>query len=124
MSRILWWVVGIPVGVVLVALAVANRHPVLVSLDPFRPEAPALAFEAPLFIAFFATLMVGVVLGGAAVWMSQGRYRRTLRRQRAELDRLRYDRDQLARDAKLGRSAALPASNALALVAPASRRAA
>ncbi|WP_407049146.1 DUF1049 domain-containing protein [Methyloraptor flagellatus] len=71
MSRLLWWIVGVPVGIVLVALAVANRKPVVVSLDPFNAAAPALALPVPLFLLVFGALILGVVLGGVAAWASQ-----------------------------------------------------
>lgn len=111
MSRLLWWVIGVPVGIVLVALAVANRAPVRLSLDPFRPDAPALSVELPLFLIFFAVLMLGVVIGGAAVWFNQGRHRRAERRLRHEAERLRADREAtVERDREARRSAmALPA---------------
>ena len=107
MSRFLWWLVGIPVGIVLVALAVANRAPVRLSLDPFRPDAPALAVDVPLYLLFFAVLMVGVVIGGAAVWFGQGRHRRAERRLRAEAERLRVERETAAEREREARRAAL-----------------
>jgi uncharacterized integral membrane protein len=107
MSRILWWIVGVPVGIVLVTLAVANRKSVTVSLDPFQPDAPALSFDMPLFLVFFIVLMIGVVLGGAAVWLNQGRHRRAERRWREEADRLRWERERNQQREKEARRAAL-----------------
>lgn len=40
MKRILTWLLALPIGVVVVALAVANRRPVTLSLDPFKPDDP------------------------------------------------------------------------------------
>ncbi|MCW1842155.1 lipopolysaccharide assembly protein LapA domain-containing protein [Prosthecomicrobium hirschii] len=110
MSRILWWLVGVPVGIVLVALAVANRAPVKLSLDPFRPDAPALSVELPLYLIFFAVLMIGVVIGGVAVWLNQGRHRRSERRLRAETERLLGEREASAERDREARRAALALS--------------
>lgn len=118
MARFLWWIIGIPVGVVLVALAVANRRPVTVAFNPFEAD-PVLTASLPLYALVFGTLMAGVVLGGLAVWTNQRRYRRASRRWREEADRLRYEREreeQKARDVRRAQLAALPS--------PDSRRAA
>jgi uncharacterized integral membrane protein len=78
------------VAVVLLFFAFANRQSVSVSFDPFATgDSPAFAIAAPLFLVLMATLIVGVAVGGAAVWLSQGRFRRAARRHRAEVERLR-----------------------------------
>lgn len=81
----------LPLTVVIILLSVANRTPVLVSLDPFSGAAPLVAFTAPLFVIVLATAVVGVVLGGLAVWWSQGRYRRAARQRARELDRVKAE---------------------------------
>lgn len=69
------WFVRIPIMVVsavlVIAFAIANRKPVLVSLDPFSLETPAIGLQMPLWIALFCTLMAGILLGGAATWTAQ-----------------------------------------------------
>lgn len=120
MSRLLWWIVGVPVGIVLVALAVANRKPVIVSLDPFNVAAPALALPVPLFLLVFGALILGVVLGGVAAWASQRGARRDRRLFRAEASRLRDERDRLRAEAEA--QAARAVGTGLALPGP--RRAA
>lgn len=84
MRRILSIVILVPLTLALVALAVANRHPVSLVLDPF---AGSLEVALPVFALVFAALIVGVVLGGAAVWFSQGRYRKAARRSSREARR-------------------------------------
>jgi uncharacterized integral membrane protein len=115
MLRFLWWLVAVPVGIAAVALAVANRRPVALALDPFAtdPFAPGAALPAihlPFYLLIFGVLVVGVLVGGVAAWMSEGRNRRELRRWRAEARRLEVD--LAARDAALreqgAREAALP----------------
>ncbi|WP_454914729.1 lipopolysaccharide assembly protein LapA domain-containing protein [Xanthobacter sediminis] len=82
MTRVLSLLIGLPVSVLVIALAVANRREVLVSLDPFSPNAPVLAATMPLYVVIFGALIVGVILGGAVTWVRQGRFRREARRAR------------------------------------------
>jgi uncharacterized integral membrane protein len=97
-NRVLTWLLAVPVGVVLVALAVANRRPIVLSLDPFRPDAPAFSVTAPLFLLVFGALILGVLLGGVTVWWRQGVHRRVARARRREVDRLTAENDRLAAD--------------------------
>ena len=50
-------------------IAVANRAPIRLSLDPFSDAHPALVFEMPLYLLLFAVLLLGVCLGGLAVML-------------------------------------------------------
>jgi uncharacterized integral membrane protein len=77
----------IPIVVVAVAIAVANRHRVTFSLDPFAEANPALSIDLPLFWLLFAALVLGVLLGGVATWLRQGKWRKAARRDHAELER-------------------------------------
>jgi hypothetical protein len=80
-----------PIAILVVLLAVANRGPVTVSLDPFSREAPEIAFTLPLFALVFLAVMLGVVIGGVAAWLTQGKHRRGERLYRREARRLRAD---------------------------------
>ena len=93
MKRVFRWLVFVPVAVILVAFSIANRAWVTVSLDPFRPDNPVLSFTAPLFWVLFVVLAIGILVGGAAAWLRQGKWRRAAR----EAERLR--RDAMARRA-------------------------
>ncbi len=88
MKRLLEVLILLPLAVIGLALAVANRHAVTVSFDPFAATA-AGAIEAPLFVVLIVALIVGVLLGGFFTWLSQGKHRRALRDVRAEAARLR-----------------------------------
>ena len=94
LRRIVWLLIALPAGLLLVTLAVVNRHEVRLVLDPL-----VLPFYAYLFVV----LLLGVVLGGTAVWVTQGRWRRSARmhgksaaRWHAEADRLTRERDAQA----------------------------
>lgn len=88
MKRFLEVLILLPLSIIGLALAVANRHAVTVSFDPFTSTA-AGAIEVPLFVALIAAIVVGVFLGGFFTWLSQGKHRRALRESRAEAARLR-----------------------------------
>lgn len=124
LSRILSWVVAVPIGVVVVALSVANRKPILVSLDPFRPQDPAVAVSVPLFVLVLGALVLGILLGGATVWWRQGVHRRAARVGRREVARLENERDRLAGDLAARAEAAPADLAALPAPGPSPRRAA
>ena len=90
MARFFKILIALPVAVVLVALAIANRQVVTVSFDPFvDPAASAAVVTAPLFVLLFLALIVGTFLGGVASWLRQGVNRRRARHARDEAQRLR-----------------------------------
>jgi uncharacterized integral membrane protein len=85
MKRALQLIVLVPLIVIGLALAVANRSNVIVSFDPFSSDA-AGQIQAPLFVVLILAVMFGVLLGGLATWLSQGKYRRALRDERRRHD--------------------------------------
>jgi len=95
--RLLNWFVLLPLGVVIVLFAIANRVHVTVSFDPFPGETSALAFSAPLFIVIFAALILGVVIGGLVSLARQWRLWRTARAAETELARARAELESLRR---------------------------
>jgi uncharacterized integral membrane protein len=92
MVRFLKLVLIAPFAILFLIFAFANRHMVTVSFDPFASgDVPAVAIEAPLFVALTLAMMIGVVAGGAATWLAQGKYRRAARQSRAEADKWRAE---------------------------------
>lgn len=88
--------VVLPLAVLIVLFAVANRHPVLVSLDPFPGndiQGPQLT--APLFLLLFLAGALGVLAGGMTVWFRQGRFRKQAREARAEATEMRGQAEDL-----------------------------
>ena len=84
LRRLFNLVVLLPLAVVFVIFAVANRHIVVVSFDPFNSADPSLSIGLPLFLVIILSAIAGVVAGGAATWLKQGRWRRAARRHEAE----------------------------------------
>ena len=89
MRKFLNAVVLIPLGVIFVVFAVANRHIVTVSFDPFNSNDPALGISLPLFAVIIAVAILGVVAGGAATWFGQRRWRRAARLHEADAREMR-----------------------------------
>jgi uncharacterized integral membrane protein len=85
----------VPIAILVVAFAVANRRPVVVSLDPFDPARPAFAFAVPLFELLLAGVVGGVVIGGVAAWLRQSKWRRAARLAQARASELGAELDQM-----------------------------
>ncbi len=85
----------LPVAIVVVLFAVANRAPVQISFDPFTRPEPLLSITLPLFAVIFAAVALGVVIGGVASWLAQGKHRRAERRFKREARHLRREADRL-----------------------------
>jgi uncharacterized integral membrane protein len=79
----------VPLAIVIIAFAVANRQIVTVSLDPFSANEPAASLTLPLFALIVLLLIIGVLIGGLAAWLRQGKWRHTARRLERELRELR-----------------------------------
>jgi uncharacterized integral membrane protein len=94
-------IILVPLAIVIIAFAVANRQIVTVSLDPFSAEHPAASLTLPLFALVFVLLVVGVLIGGIAAWLRQSKWRRTARRLEREIEDLHLQIEALKRTAGL-----------------------
>jgi len=99
----------LPLAIVLILLSVANRQVVSFSLDPLNADAPAIAFQLPLFVFLFLAVIVGMIIGSSLTWISQGKHRRALREKS-------YEANQLSRENKQAEKA--EASNQNSEIAP------
>ncbi|MEA2859005.1 MAG: hypothetical protein QOC72_1044 [Methylobacteriaceae bacterium] len=89
----------VPIAIVLLMFAFANRHLVTVSFDPFAGnDVAGPAITAPLFILLILAIGVGVILGGLASWFKQAKLKRALREARAEADEARIEAARLRRE--------------------------
>jgi uncharacterized integral membrane protein len=91
----------VPLAVVIIAFAVANRQIVTVSFDPFSAERPAASLTLPLFALIIVLLVIGVLVGGTATWLRQAKWRRTARRLEREVADLRIEVDTMKRTASV-----------------------
>ena len=109
MKKIFTVLIALPAALILVSLALANRTPTRMALNPFRPEDSMLSITMPLYAYLLLALIAGVALGGVATWFNQGQWRRTARnrthearRWQSETERLVRERDDMVGAAKDG----------------------
>lgn len=103
-------VVFVPLGVLLIVLSVANRQTATLALNPFNPADSVLSISAPFFVFLFLAVIIGLVLGAAVTWFTQGKYRRRARNEANEA--LKWHREaemQRGQAEKLATQASLPA---------------
>jgi uncharacterized integral membrane protein len=74
----------IPLGLIFIVFAVANRHLVTVSFDPFNSINPGVAVTMPLFAVIILVAILGVAAGGSATWFRQRHWRRAARQHEAD----------------------------------------
>jgi uncharacterized integral membrane protein len=93
-SKLLYWLIALPIGLILIVFSVSNRGGVVVSFSPLPFE-----MSIPLFLLVFAVFVVGVLVGGLLGWMGGHGARRRARERKhriAELERtLRQAEDDL-----------------------------
>lgn len=93
----------LPLAILFVVFAVANRHIVTLSFDPFNSSDPALGVSLPLFVVIIAVAMFGVIAGGVATWFGQRHWRRAARLHEADA---RHARAELAAERERALAAA------------------
>jgi uncharacterized integral membrane protein len=94
----------LPTAIFIIILAAANRDMVKFSLDPTPNPAPEWAVNVPLFLLLFSALLLGILIGGMASWLNQGKHRKAERKYRKEADEWRGQFERL-------KSASLMSSN-------------
>jgi uncharacterized integral membrane protein len=95
LSKLVFWLVLVPLAIIILMFAVANREIVTVSFDPFNATAPAASVSVPLFVLIFVLVILGVIVGGVAAWLRQSGYRRAARQRDAEVSALRREIETL-----------------------------
>ncbi|HUR44054.1 MAG TPA: LapA family protein [Aestuariivirga sp.] len=95
--RLFNWIVGLPVAIIVVAFAIANRERVVLSLDPFSSE-PYASITTPLWGVLFGGIFIGLLAGWVAAWFAHGKWRRATREARVELLRSQQEHEQLKRE--------------------------
>jgi uncharacterized integral membrane protein len=121
--KVLTIVIAVPLAAIIIAFAVANRQSVTVSFDPFSSADPAYAATLPLFAVVMLVLIFGVVVGGVAAWIRQGKWRRAARQLEAENRNLRSDLDDARRRAAVVAEPASAAPPATTFFDPTARAA-
>jgi uncharacterized integral membrane protein len=96
-GKIVTALIVVPLAVIIIAFAVANRQMVTVSFDPTSSTNPAYAATVPLFVLIFIVIIVGVVIGGIAAWLRQSPWRRTARKLDADVRALHDELEAIRR---------------------------
>ena len=90
----------VPLALIILFFAMANRMPVQIGLDPFlAPGETGPSFEAPLFLVVLASMALGVLAGGASTWVSHLPVRRAAKVARAEVKKTKVEIDKLRQQA-------------------------
>jgi uncharacterized integral membrane protein len=106
MKSILRIIVFVPLGLIILFFAMANRGSVKISLDPFPgADLSGPSFEAPLFLIVLASMALGVLAGGVSSWLGHMPVRRAAKVARVDARKAR-DEAELLRQAAM---ASLPA---------------
>lgn len=83
MKRIVGWTLAVIVAFFVVALTLANRQLVRLSLDPFAGPEAFWSIERPLYEVAFGAFLIGLLIGAAAQWFASGRHRQAARHHRS-----------------------------------------
>ena len=74
MIRFLFWLIVLPLAVLMALFGIRNSQIASLDLDPFP-----YTLELPLFAVVLGAVFVGVVVGSVSAWLGQGRWRRQAR---------------------------------------------
>ncbi len=132
-KRIIALLILLPVAIIIVALALANRQPITLAV-PNLDGSVLMSAQAPLFAILFAVLFLGMIIGSLGTWVRQSKHRKAARENSVEATKAGFEArkqreraDELAQD-KITTADDRPAVNAraaaLGLPAPTPRKAA
>jgi uncharacterized membrane protein YciS (DUF1049 family) len=107
LRRILRWVIWLPVAIIVISFAVANRQWTRLSLDPFSSTSPFLTIEMPLWLLFIVGVFIGLIVGWMMCWFAQGRHRKLARDRAKDIVRLQSELETVKDPAAVSRSTEL-----------------
>jgi len=110
LNRLVVVLVLVPIAIILIAFAVANRAPVAATFDPFNPGNPALTVAWPMFVFLFIAFALGLVIGGAATWIGQSRYRKLAKQRGIEAEALKQSQARMLKTVPQQTSLTRPAA--------------
>lgn len=106
--RHLSWIITVPLLVIAVVFAVANRKTVAIDLWPLP-----VTLEPPFYLVVLVAVFVGFLAGGVVVWLSGGRRRRRARELRFRNEELERELAHLRRRLERAEEAATEAGERL-----------
>ncbi|MCC2096402.1 MAG: LapA family protein [Hyphomicrobiales bacterium] len=119
MKTILKWLLLLPVAAAIIVFSIYNRHAVDVVVDPSGIVFAGMKIALPLYIVVFAAMVIGVIAGGVASWLKQGKHRKAAREARSEARKTQAEAERLR-----SQVAALPATESSITAAYTGRNAA
>lgn len=93
--RVLGWLLALPVALLIVVFAVANRHDVRLELWPFP-----WVLDLPVYLAVLGALVKGIVIGMVVAWLAGSGGRRRAREHKRRADSLQRQLDAAVVEAK------------------------
>lgn len=81
--RLIGWLLALPVMLLAVVFAVANRHDLRLELWPLP-----WGLDLPVYLAVLGPLVLGMILGGTAAWIAGHRARASARQNRRRVESL------------------------------------
>ncbi len=107
MKKLFSWIFWVPVGVILITIAISNRQIVTFSIDPVSRIDPFFAVSLPLYLLLFAAILFGIIFGGIAAWLAQGKWRKNARHMTEEATKWRAEAAQLRESSRASMQPAL-----------------
>ncbi|MDA0654050.1 MAG: LapA family protein [Proteobacteria bacterium] len=74
MTRFLFWLIVLPLAVLMALFGVANSQNIQLDLDPLP-----IVLTLPLYATVLGAVFIGLLVGGVTTWLGQGRWRRQAR---------------------------------------------
>lgn len=100
LKRIINWVVGLPIAIIGIGFAVANREWVTVSFDPLNRAQPFATMSMPLWALLFCGILLGIFAGWYVAWRGNARHRRSAREAKIALIRAQQAHERETRELK------------------------
>jgi uncharacterized integral membrane protein len=86
LKKLFAWLLLPPVALIIIMFAIANRAPVTVDFDPLP-----FALVVPLYAVVMFAMLLGLLFGGVAAWLTAGKWRRRARERGRESRKLEAD---------------------------------
>ena len=88
--RLILWLVVLPLAVYSAFFAVNNRGSLTLDFDPVP-----YSLDLPIFAGVLGTMLIGLIVGGVAAWLRQGKWRRETRKLRRDVRGLEAELEQI-----------------------------
>ena len=105
--KLVAWLVALPMALLGIVIAIANRSPVRVSLDPTTADSSFLSVEVPLYVLIFLSIFIGMLIGSSTTWIKQRKWRKAARTEKKQKNALAGELASATGDPSLARQVEL-----------------